>query len=161
MCETQVRKLFNKELPIKKTSMIKPKNIDRNQKENIQKKLINLLKNENNILFSYLHGSFLNEAFRDIDIGIFLNKNFSKKKVLTYELSLEEKLIELIPFPCDVRVINNAPLSFKFSVIKNGIILFSKDESKRSDFESLTFVKYHDFDFYRNRYLREAIGIKI
>jgi len=46
-------------------------------------------------------------------------------------------------------------------VIKKGVLLFSKDENKRADFECLSMVKYHDFDFYRNRYLRDALGIKL
>ena len=90
-----------------------------------------------------------------------MDKNVSKKEVLKYELHLEEEISGEINFPCDIRVLNKSPLSFRFSVIKNGVILFSKNESKRSDFESLSIVEYHDFNFYRNRYMRSALGIKV
>lgn len=120
-----------------------------------------MLQKENHILFAYLHGSFLQNEFRDIDIGIYTEKNLSKKNQLSYELSFEEKLQHSIFHPVDVRILNNAPLSFSFSVIKNGIVLFCKDEDKRIDFETRIFTKYHDFDFYRERYRREALGIHL
>ncbi len=141
--------------------MMKYYTIDKEKKEKIQNKLEYILKKENEIIFSYLHGSFLKKRFRDIDIAIYLKKSISNKKILKYELYLEEKISGELNYTFDVRVLNNAPLSFRFSVIKNGIVLFSKDEVKRSDFECLSFVKYHDFDFYRNRYMRDALGIKV
>jgi hypothetical protein len=138
-----------------------PVKISANQKRKIQKMIVTMLQKENHILFAYLHGSFLQNEFRDIDIGIYTEKNLSKKNNLSYELSFEEKLQHHIFYPVDVRILNNAPLSFSFSVIKNGIILFSNDEDKRIDFETRIFSKYHDFDFYRERYRREALGIHL
>ena len=138
-----------------------PVKISANQKRKIQKMIVTLLQKENHILFAYLHGSFLQNEFRDIDIGIYTEKNLSKKNKLSYELSFEEKLQHHIFYPVDVRILNNAPLSFSFSVIKNGIVLFSNDEDKRIDFETRIFSKYHDFDFYRERYRREALGIHL
>jgi len=138
-----------------------PVKISANQKRKIQKMIVTMLQKENHILFAYLHGSFLQNEFRDIDIGIYTEKNLSKKNKLSYELSFEEKLQHHIFYPVDVRILNNAPLSFSFSVIKNGIVLFSNDEDKRIDFETRIFSKYHDFDFYRERYRREALGIHL
>jgi len=135
--------------------------INKDQKENIQKNITKILFNEKKIVFAYLHGSFLKKRFRDVDIGIYINKDLSNEQILKYELHLEEEISTKINYPIDIRVLNKAPLSFRFSVIKNGIILFSKDESKRTDFECLSLVKYHDFNFYRNRYMRGALGIKI
>jgi len=135
--------------------------IDRNNKENIQKKITNFLEDEERIVFAYLHGSFFKEKFRDIDLAVYLNINLSKKEILKYELHLEREISRKVNYPCDIRVLNNSPLSFRFSVIKNGIILFSRNECKRSDFECLSIVEYHDFNFYRNRYMGSALGIKI
>jgi uncharacterized protein len=97
--------------------------------------------------------------FRDIDLGIYIHKNLSNKKQLSYEFALEEKLQNIVSHPVDVRILNHSPLSFSFSVIKNGTLLFSTDEYKRIDFETRIFTNYHDFDFYRERYRREALGI--
>ena len=58
-----------------------------------------------------------------------------------------------------MRILNAAPLAFRFKVIKDGILLCSEDERKRSDFESLTLVEHHDFAVHKEAYRREALGI--
>ena len=78
---------------------------------------------------------------------------------MKYELFLERVLEDELSLSVDVRVLNNAPLSFRFKVIKGGELLFSRDEKLWCDFECLTFVKYHDFDFHRKTYRREALDI--
>ncbi len=128
------------------------------EKEKIKKEISYLLKKKEEILFSYIHGSFLENDFRDIDIAIYLK---DEKNALQYELKIEREIEDITDFPVDVRILNRAPLSFRFNVIKNGTLLFSRDEKIRCDFESLSIVEYHDFDFLRNIYRREALGIEI
>ncbi|GAI17576.1 unnamed protein product, partial [marine sediment metagenome] len=83
--------------------MKKYHNLDKNQKKIIQKKITSCLKDEDKIIFAYLHGSFLEDRFRDIDVGIYLNVDLSKKRVLKYELVLEDELSERLLYPCDIR----------------------------------------------------------
>jgi predicted nucleotidyltransferase len=128
------------------------------EKEKIKEELSHLLKKREDIIFSYIHGSFLEGDFRDVDIAIYLK---DEEKALKYELKMEREIEDIIGFPVDVRILNLAPLSFRFNVIKNGFLLFSRDEKIRCDFESLSIVEYHDFDFLRNIYRREALGIEI
>lgn len=130
------------------------------EKNELKDKLAHFSEKRAEIILSYLHGSFLEEGFRDIDVAIYLTK-ISKGEALQYELNMENELRELTGFPFDVRILNHAPLSFRFSVIKNGILLFSRDERVRCDFECLTIVEYHDFDLLRSMYRKEAIGINI
>ena len=61
----------------------------------------------------------------------------------------------------DVRILNGAPLSFKYNLIKDGIVLLSKDDDKRVDFEEKTIVLYLDFLPYRKLYLRETLGVEV
>lgn len=131
---------------------------EKNAKNGIQRKITEALKKREEIIFAYLHGSFLEERFRDVDVAIYLNTD--KKNVL-YALNLERELEEGVGVPVDVRILNNAPLSFRFRVIEQGVLLFSKDEERRSDFESLTMAEYHDFNFYREIYRRVALGIEV
>ena len=131
----------------------------RKDKDKIQRMIVDILKERKEIIFAYLHGSFVKDDFRDIDIAIYLNEGMDKKNILKYELFLERVLEEELSLPVDVRVLNNAPLSFRFKVIKGGELLFSRDEKLWCDFECLTFVKYHDFDFHRKTYRREALDI--
>ena len=134
--------------------------VSKAQKEEIKEKITILLKKREEIVFAYLHGSFLGDSFRDIDIAAYLTER-SKDGILQYELNLESELKDFIGFPVDARILNYAPLSFRFNVLKNGILLFSRDEKVRCDFECLSIVEYHDFDFLRRTYRKEALGIKV
>lgn len=136
---------------------IKVYTLDKTTKEVIQKRISKALKKREEIIFAYLHGSFLEERFRDVDVAIYL----STKKNELYALNLERELEDEVGFPVDVRILNNAPLSFKFRVIEQGFLLFSKDEKRRCEFESLTMEEYHDFSFHREIYRRVALGIKV
>jgi len=129
-------------------------------RKEIEVRLTQFARNRTEIVLAYLHGSFLEGAFRDIDIAVFLTE-IVRSEALHYELDMENELDRLISLPFDVRVLNHAPLSFRFNVVKTGILLLSRDEGIRSDFESLTIVEYHDFDFLRRIYRREAIGIEV
>ena len=133
--------------------------IGKEQKDEIRVMIVDVLKERQDIIFAYLYGSFLGSSFRDIDIAVYVEEIKRKRGILGFELVLERELEELISFPIDVRILNYAPLSFKFKVIKEGILLFSRDEEVRSDFECLTFVEHHDFLFHRETYRREALGI--
>ena len=134
--------------------------ISKERKEDIKKKVTDFLQKKSDINFAYLHGSFLEGDFRDIDVAVYLT-GISKGEALQYELNLENELSKFTDFLADVRILNHAPLSFRFGVIKNGILLFSGDERIRCDFECLTIVEYHDFDFLRGIYRREALGVKV
>jgi predicted nucleotidyltransferase len=133
-------------------------NLTGTEKERIKENILNLLRQREEILFSYIHGSFLENNFRDIDIAVYL---LDEKKPLKYELNLEREIEDVAGVPVDVRILNNAPLSFRFNVIKNGILLFSRNENVRCDFESLSMVEYHDFDYLRKNYRSGALGIEI
>lgn len=142
--------------------MKKGYHLSKNEKKELQKIFSDFLRMKENILFAYVHGSFLKDSFHDIDIAIYLrNRERTKAACVRYELHLEAKLQEQFHFPFDVRSLFLTPLSFRFSVIKNGDLLFSKDETIRTDFECLSLVKYHDFHFYLKRYLGDAFGIHV
>ena len=139
-------------------------NIKRYRITDIQRKKVvdtirSVLMGKNEILFVYIHGSFLQNHFRDVDLAIYLDEDITKEEALHFELSLERELEESSGFPADVRTLNYSPLSFKFNSFKDGNLLMSRDEVLRCDFESLTMNEYHDFDFYRKRYMKEVLGL--
>ncbi len=132
--------------------------LTKSEKEKVKEIITDILEKREEILFSYIHGSFIENDFRDIDIAVYLK---NKKRFLKYELNLEREIEDVVGYPVDVRVLNQSPLSFRFNVIKNGIMLFSNDENIRCDFESLGIVEYHDFDYQMKNYRKEAMGIEI
>jgi predicted nucleotidyltransferase len=135
--------------------------LSENDKKEIKKKIKDILEKKTEISFAFIHGSFVKEGhFRDIDIAIFLDR--IPESLTDYELSLETELMSAVgTYQVDVRVLNRAPLSFKYNVIKNGAILLVKDDNKRTDFQEVVLSLYFDFEPYRNNYLRETIGAGI
>ena len=120
------------------------------------------LKGRDEIAFAYLHGSFLRDGpFKDIDLAVYLREQVLGRDNFLYEIHLEDALKPLVPFPIDVRILNNAPLSFKYSVIKNGYLLIENDSSVRSDFQEVTLDRYFDFVPFRKRYFKETLGLEI
>ena len=135
--------------------------IDKVSKKAVKEAIRAVFKKHEEILFAYLHGSFVKkDAFRDIDVAIYLER--MPASVLEYELQMETDLMKALKkYIVDVRVLNGAPLSFKYNVIKDGIVLLSKDDDKRADFEEKTIVFYLDFLPYRKLYLRETLGVEV
>jgi predicted nucleotidyltransferase len=78
--------------------------------------LSNCLERKENILFSYLHGSFSEgRPFRDIDIAVFVNgARISKERALDFEVSSSVRMERTIRVLVDVKVINYAPLAFQY-----------------------------------------------
>lgn len=150
------------------------------QKERVIESIAASLRARPELVFAYVHGSFLGGDFRDVDIAVYLNEGLaheghaalsgdlgrqgpSRRRYdrICYELDLEVHLERLSGLPVDVRVLNGAPPSFRFSVIKSGALLFCRDDALRCDFECATFVEYHDVDYLRRTYRREALGLGV
>jgi hypothetical protein len=131
---------------------------DDNKKQIIQQ-ISSFLEQHPEIIFAYLHGSFLtHNHFHDIDLALYLFQ--SPPSYLEYEISLEAECILSLPLSAeiDIRVLNGAPLYFRFSVIKEGEILFCKDETILSDFREETIRDYLDYEYFYRQQLREALN---
>ena len=120
-----------------------------------------LLEGRPEISFAYLHGSFVeNETYHDIDVAVYLRD--LPASVLHYELELEAQCAQVVsPGVVDIRILNGAPLSFRYNAVKQGFVLFEKDDDERADFIEVTLGQYFDFAPYRAIYLKEALGIGV
>lgn len=117
--------------------------------------------NRREIDFAFIHGSFVTEeSFGDIDIAVYLAEKITGPPV-AYEILLEVELEKSLKYPVDVRILNSAPLSFRYQVIKNGSVLFERDADRRADFQAETIDMYLDFAPFRERYLKEVLGLEI
>ncbi|WP_292364290.1 MULTISPECIES: type VII toxin-antitoxin system MntA family adenylyltransferase antitoxin [unclassified Methanoculleus] len=141
-------------------STMRPRNLSPDEKQRLSNLLAALLSEREEILFAYVYGSFLHGAFRDIDIGAFLQDGSSGlADPLRYEMALGQELEGSAGVPIDVRVLNIAPLPFAYSVLQAGEVLVSRDERARCDFVCRIYAHYHNFAYYRKRYRREALGL--
>lgn len=142
---------------------VKRYQVNREICDGITQRLAQCLAGDPRVAFAYLHGSFTGDGesgFADIDVAVFLMPS-SEADAMRYELSSEESLQRLFSFPIDLRVLNHAPASFRYSVIKNGRRLVDKDENLRVEFEVSTLRQYFDFSPFRRRYLQEVLGLEV
>ncbi len=110
------------------------------------KKLEAVLAGLDDVVFAYLHGSFIGaREFRDVDVAVYLNdRTANSVDTVEYEISLSLKLEKTIGLPMDVKVLNQAPLSFRYHATA-GRLLLTRDESVREDFLRRTWTEYFDF----------------
>ena len=132
--------------------------IPADEKRAIVGEIKDYLQSRPDILFAYLHGSFFSGGrFRDIDLAVYLKPPFSS--ALQVELEMEAELSKGVKrHPVEVRVLNQAPLSFRYNVIKNGESIVVVDDDLRCDFMEATLSQYFDFAPFRKMYLKEVLG---
>ena len=132
--------------------------------EEIKGLLTQTLQRQPEIMFAYLHGSILSSVIaRDIDVAVFLypeayirlaeNGELSIGLAIPLEMELEKHLSRKV----DVQVLNNAPLSFKYRIVTQGLVIVDKVSNTRCDFEYLSRVEYFDFRPRRKEYLQEVM----
>ncbi len=138
--------------------------INRHKVSSLIKQLRKLLEPDTNILFAYLYGSFVTDPEllgSDIDVGVYLkpgdlNAYVKKEDQLTAFL-----VSHLHNDRIDLRIINTLPLLLKYSILRDGILIFSRDERERVDFETTSMIRFFElkphFDEYK-RILSRTIG---
>jgi predicted nucleotidyltransferase len=103
------------------------------------------------VMIAYLFGSVVEGYARpssDVDIALVLSPDYEAS---AYErMGLEIKIAAAIEDTCgiaqaDVRSINQAPLTVRGTILTEGILLFSRDEEFRVDYEVYTRSCYFDF----------------
>lgn len=113
------------------------------ERERIERTLVSVLESEPDLGFAWLHGSFLvADKFRDIDIGVHLSAPVEVRSQRGLELSV--RLDQEIGFPIDVRVLNDAPVTFLFHVFREGRLLLSRNDERLADLMERTVREYLD-----------------
>jgi len=117
-------------------------------------------------LFAYLHGSYAEgRPFRDLDIAVYVDESTLSGSLLACEVMLESELEKALrgaglAAPLDLRILNRAPLSFRYEVIKHGTPVFVGSDDLRVDFEAATISRYFDFAPFRREQLQEVLGLE-
>ena len=128
------------------------------QRRDIVKEITAVVSGQPEIVFAFLHGSFLDGSFfRDIDLGIFV-RGIDTADFWDYEARLCQQIEEALNnlFLVELKVINKAPLSFCYHVIR-GQILFVRDEDSVVAFMARVARSYLDMAPIRHRYMIEAM----
>lgn len=126
--------------------------------------MVRVLRAHPEIVFAYLHGSFLTgNQPRDVDLAVFAVTSTFQALEQTHQVAmelaipLEMEIQEAIGLPVDLQVLNQAPLEFRCRVVDHGQLLLDRDPNLREDFELLTRKEYWDFRPILEEHLQEAL----
>jgi predicted nucleotidyltransferase len=124
------------------------------EQETILHSLSQLLASRGDVLFAYVHGSFIQgHGFRDIDVAIWMAPNASRRA----DLELAVELSRGTGYPVDVRIVNHAPVAVLFHALR-GRPLVVRDEQMLSALIERTARTYHDRAPLVRRATREAFS---
>ncbi|MFP4086453.1 MAG: nucleotidyltransferase domain-containing protein [Desulfobacteraceae bacterium] len=111
------------------------------------------------ISFAFMHGSFVDGGFfRDIDVGVFVT-GVDSADFWEYETRISQQIEEALysKFLVEVKVINEAPVSFCYHVIK-GQVLYVRDGEALMEFMVRISKDYLDMALLRHRYMTEVMN---
>lgn len=107
------------------------------------------------ILLVYLHGSLLEGYERedsDVDLAVIIDED-KERDMIRQQIKYNEFFeLHFKKREVDLKIVNSAPLAFKYSVIQKGKIIYSRSEKFRVDFEVEITKKYLDFKYYYDQY---------
>jgi predicted nucleotidyltransferase len=126
------------------------------ERESIVQPIVAQLAQHPEIMVIVLYGSFLNrETFCDIDLALLVDeRRLPPESFLDYELDRLEELSRLSKFPLDIRVVNRAPVLFRYAVTQ-GRVLFCREERAWIEFCERTWGEYLDFEPVARLYIKE------
>lgn len=128
--------------------------LDAAQRQRVAKAIAEALDVESDLVFAYLHGSFLTpQPFHDIDVGVLLLGPLPTQTRRIVDLA--DELSRRVGYPVDVRAVNDAPLSFTFHVLQ-GELLVSHDDSRLANVLERTGRLYLDIEPILKQATREA-----
>ncbi len=143
----------------KKRNILRP-----GEKEKLINKIGIFIGKRFNVAFAYIYGSFVeDDGFGDIDIAFYFHRDTlpAKGDIINLEFQMETELEKEFGYLFDVRIINYAPVSFCYNVLKNGRLVYTGNDDLRVGFFTATVKSYLDFLPYRKRYLREVLGLEV
>lgn len=116
------------------------------------------LREREEIAFAYLYGSFEEDLpFHDVDVGVYA-EGIRPGEATSYSLRLAEELSARLRLPVDVRVLNYAPVTFRYHVFR-GELIGEKNEPLRAQIMERTVQRYLDLKPILYRAMKEAFAV--
>lgn len=114
-------------------------------KVEIKRRLRGLLAGREEVRFACLHGSVVEpRGFRDVDLTVRVDPHrVPREAALDYEFEVSAWLERGIPHPVDVKVLNYAPLGFRYAVTQGEPLVVRDLEAWRA-FRETTWEAYLD-----------------
>ena len=131
--------------------------MNREERHRIDQCLAAELTGDRSVTFAYLYGSFVeSQPFHDIDVGVYL-ENVQGNSVTATALDLAQSLSDRARIPVDVRILNVAPVSFLYHVLR-GQLIFCRDDAVLAEVMERTVSRYLDIAPLVRRGTQEAFA---
>jgi len=131
--------------------------MNREERHRIEQCLAAELTGDRSVTFAYLYGSFVeSQPFHDIDVGVYL-ENVQGDRVTATALDLAQRLSDRARIPVDVRILNVAPVSFLYHVLR-GQLVFCRDDAVLAEVMERTVSRYLDIAPLVRRGTQEAFA---
>lgn len=126
------------------------KNKDINNKEKIIKYIQEYFEQQEDILFAYLYGSFVNQdRYRDIDLAV-----YSKNPELMKLGSMRTDLVRHTNMEIDLCYLNGLPNtnpSFAYEIVTTGELVHNDTPDRHDEYKVKAFLAYFDTAPLRDR----------
>ena len=117
--------------------------MNREERDRIEQCMATELGSDHSVVFAYLYGSFVEaQPFHDIDVGVYL-ENVRADRLSATALDLAQRLSDRAGVPVDVRILNVAPVSFGYHVLR-GQLVFCRDDAVLAEVMERTVSRYLD-----------------
>jgi predicted nucleotidyltransferase len=107
------------------------------------------------VLLAYLYGSYISsDTYQDIDIALLLTGTMEPYTLFKLQMQIAGEIecqLSPQPVPCDVRVLNGAPVEFQYEAIRTGRIVFCRNEELKIDYETDMMRQYLDLKYLFDR----------
>jgi len=131
--------------------------MNREERDRIEQCLATELGSDHSVVFAYLYGSFVEaQPFHDIDVGVYL-ENVRADRLSATALDLVQRLSDRAGVPVDVRILNVAPVSFGYHVLR-GQLVVCRDDAVLAEVMERTVSRYLDIAPLVRRGTQEAFA---
>ena len=125
------------------------------------KKVVEFLSKQKHVKLAYLFGSVAEGRegkLSDIDLAVFLDESLSKKERFNLQLKLISELTSIMKTDrIDLIIMNDAPLSLNYEIIKANHPLLVRDKGEKIEFEHGILSRYLDRRYYEKRWATEFL----
>jgi predicted nucleotidyltransferase len=126
-----------------------------------EKEVKEFLQKQDYVKLAYLFGSIaLQKAGKlsDVDLAVFLDESLDKKEKFRIKLRLIADLEDILKIDrLDLVIMNDAPLSLNFEIIKANYPLFIRNKDLKVDLEQYIISRYLDRQYYDKQWADNLI----
>ena len=138
---------------LREPRFIRPVPLHPEQRQRIVQRLRDLLVSFEDIVFAYIYGSFARgEPVRDLDVALYT----TEEKDFLFAADIAAMLRRETGFEVDIVVMNHTPVALQFAILRDGLLLFSKDEALRTALIDRVSRQYREYAHFRDLFLGVA-----